>query len=129
MSQQLFEGSGRTMLLIDSKDIHLVLCFGLGLCLYNHVRIAEFLKDIELKELTRDHMEIKEAPIDLEEINKAIANLSCNSSPGLAGLTPEFYKRFAQVLAGPLQEVFNQCLVDGKIPPPPMETNKDYTAT
>lgn len=80
-------------------------------------RLASFLENIELKELTSDHIRVLEASIGLNEINKAIVALRCNSSPGLDGLTPEVYKCFSHVLARHLQELFNHCLMDGKILP------------
>lgn len=62
-------------------------------------------------------MEKLDAPIGLAEINKAINNLQSDSSPGLDRLTPEFYKCFSQALTGPLQDLFNHCILEKTIPP------------
>lgn len=70
-------------------------------------KMALFLESIRIKELTLAHMEKLEAPISISEIYKAISHLRPNSSPGLDGLTPEFYMRFAQVL----MPLYMSCLI------------------
>lgn len=41
-----------------------------------------------------DHLNIMEAPNNLEEITQAIDHLKPNKAPGPDGLTAEFYKKF-----------------------------------
>lgn len=85
--------------------------------LYQSQKLTGFFGNLKLSELSSEHLEILKAPIGLSEIQKAITKLRCNSSSGLGGLTSEFYKCFVHVLANPLQVLFNQCIVDGTIPP------------
>lgn len=89
-------------------------------------RLTSLLEEVELKELNSEHIWVLDALIGLDEINKAIVVLRCNSSPGLDGLIPEFYNCFSHVLARHLQELFNQCLTDGKIFPPHRGERKLY---
>lgn len=52
----------------------------------------------EIAKVSQEHGDELEAPIELEEIKKAISVLRGDTSPGLDGLTVEFYKIFGQSL-------------------------------
>lgn len=59
-----------------------------------------FIESVKLGEMSQEH-KMLEAPIELEEIHKAIMALRCNSGPGSDGLTPEFYiKKSRHVISG-----------------------------
>jgi len=61
-------------------------------------KIENRITDLERKELNKD--------ITKEEIIKAINKLKPNKSPGLDGLTNEFYKKYSKTLAKYLEKVF-----------------------
>ena len=46
------------------------------------------------KTLNEDDAKSCDGPLTLEEITKAIFEMKCNKSPGLSGITIEFYKQF-----------------------------------
>lgn len=56
-------------------------------------------------------------PFTIEEIAEAIDYLKLNKSPGLDGLTAEFYKKFKDILLSHLQQLIAGCLEEKKIPP------------
>jgi exonuclease III len=66
--------------------------------------------------LTQDAFDSLRQPLSLEEIQKAIALLPSNKSPGLDGLTAEFYKKFAPDLAPLLLATWNDSLLKGSLP-------------
>lgn len=48
---------------------------------------------IDMPIISEEHMDALEAPITLDEIDKAILALRSNYFPGPDGLTPKFYKK------------------------------------
>ena len=54
--------------------------------------------------------------ISLEELNCAVNNLKINKSPGLDGLTPEFYKDFWDILKIPFHKMVNETYDKGFLP-------------
>lgn len=62
-------------------------------------------------------MELCDRPISQQEVLSIINLLKNNKSPGMDGLTAEFYKVFATVLAPFLHEVFVESLNEGSLPP------------
>ena len=60
------------------------------------------LSDIESELMTKE--------ISLEEVELAIKESACNKSPGLDGLTAEFYKATSNIVSPILVEVFNDQL-------------------
>ena len=70
--------------------------------------IDEFLNKIPVKkQISREHFDLCEADIPLDEIYKAIDSQKNSKSPGNDGLTAEFYKHFSKDLAPILLEVYN----------------------
>ena len=63
-----------------------------------------------LGELTESQQEMLVEEIDLEEVKEVIKELETNKSPGVDGLTTEFYKHHIDVLSPVLQEVYNEIL-------------------
>lgn len=56
-------------------------------------------------------------PLGLEEVTEAINCLKLNKSPGVDGLSSEFYKLFAKQLAPFLLQVFRESILKGSLPP------------
>ena len=70
--------------------------------------IDELLHKIPIKkQISREHFDLCEAEISLDEIYKAIDSQKNNKSPGNDGLTAEFYKHFSKDLAPILLEVYD----------------------
>lgn len=61
-------------------------------------KIKVFLVDANIPALLEDHRNMLEEPRSIDEIEKAIASLKCNTALGPDGLTLEFYKKFSGVL-------------------------------
>ena len=57
-----------------------------------------------------------EGPLSLTELSNALKSLNLNRSPGLDGLTVEFYLHFWDVLAPLLLRVANDCFLRGSLP-------------
>ena len=57
-----------------------------------------------------------EGSLSLTELSNALKNLNFNRSPGLDGLTVEFYLHFWDVLAPLLLRVANECFFRGSLP-------------
>ncbi len=55
-------------------------------------------------------------PLSIEELDVAVKQLSHNKSPGLDGLTPEFYQFFWPALKTDLLSVFNESILSGSLP-------------
>ena len=57
-----------------------------------------------------------EIEITGEEVAERLGNLVVGKAPGPDGLHPEVIKPLAAVLSGPVAELFNQCLREGRLP-------------
>ena len=55
---------------------------------------GEFLNDTDIPKLTEDQRDQLERDITTEEIKTALSQMSNNKSPGLDGITTEWYKKF-----------------------------------
>ena len=55
-------------------------------------------------------------PIKKSELDKAVEKLKCGKSPGLDGLTPEFFKHFWEDLYLPFSEMVEACFTSGSLP-------------
>lgn len=58
-----------------------------------------------------------DAPLTLQEITDPINSLKHNKSPGVDGVTSEFYRAFVQQLAPFLLKVFTQSINNEPLPP------------
>lgn len=56
--------------------------------------------------LSPEDKQLCDGPLSLEEVEKAIAGLGLNKSPGSDGLTGEFYRKFKRQLAPILLSLF-----------------------
>uniref|UniRef100_A0A8D2PZX4 Reverse transcriptase domain-containing protein n=2 Tax=Varanus komodoensis TaxID=61221 RepID=A0A8D2PZX4_VARKO len=79
--------------------------------------VERFLEDIPREKagslygkLTEAESQMLEAPIEEEEVRRAIVTAKGNSAPGADGLGYEFYKIFREWLVPPLTKVFNALL-------------------
>jgi len=79
-------------------------------------KINSYLDKCKINTLTEEEKAVCDQAISLEEIGKAIDNLKINKSPGLDGLTPEFYMYFKDVIAEPLHEMLIETYQEGELP-------------
>ena len=66
--------------------------------------------------LSSEQRDSCEGPLSFTEISNALKSLNLNRSPGLDGLTVEFYLHFWDVLAPLLLRVANECFLRGSLP-------------
>lgn len=78
-----------------------------------------FIKGIEkeIKGINEGFKVICDRKVDLVEVQKCIASLKDNKSPGSDGLINEFYKTFIKNLAPFLVDVFEEAIDRGELPP------------
>lgn len=68
-------------------------------------------------QIESNHKEFCDDPICLEEVLNAIEYLKNNRSPGVDGLTAEFFKTFAEQLAPFILEMLIESICKGTLPP------------
>ena len=56
--------------------------------------ISKYLKGIQFPQISNKHRQLCENPFSEAEASDSVQNLKLNKSPGLDGLTPEFYQTF-----------------------------------
>ena len=78
--------------------------------------IDDYLQDFNPNKLTENEKEDLNQLINNDEILNAIQQLNNNKSPGLDGLTAEFYKIFRYDIVDNLNEIFNNILLMKYIP-------------
>lgn len=71
----------------------------------------------EMPTLGKEETNLLEMNISMEEIERAIEELSSGKSPGPDGITAAFYKAFKTDMATALHEVFSEALERGTLPP------------
>lgn len=76
----------------------------------NDAEIDAFLISLNLPTVTDAHNNTLGAEVTIEEINQVIAKLRGGSSPGLDGLTTEWYKIMRDKLGPRLMTIFNWIL-------------------
>lgn len=76
----------------------------------NRIKIDEFLSSLEIPQIAQNHKLILVAPITPFEIDQAISKLKPNRSPGLDGLTSEFYRSYRDIVSPYLKDLFDYCL-------------------
>ncbi len=77
--------------------------------------ILDFLTRIGSLPRLTENLESLMGPISLKGIEAAIKKLCPNKSPGLDGLSAEFYQHFAQQISPILEAVFNQVFADKRL--------------
>lgn len=88
--------------------------------LYKSEEISKFHLDkivssIETKEIPEDKYNNLEKEITEEEVKVALFQMNKNKSPGLDGLTVEFYQTFWETIGPDILEVFNYCFQSGSL--------------
>ena len=73
------------------------------------------LSDIQLTP-SSEQRDSCEEPLSLTELSNALKSRNLNRSPGLDGLTVEFYLQFWDVLVPLLLRVANECFLRGSLP-------------
>lgn len=68
----------------------------------------DYLGTIEFPQLKEGDKYMLDAPIQLEEINIALKQMNKSKTPGVDGLTPEFYLQFWPWLARPIHHLFTE---------------------
>lgn len=79
--------------------------------------IHHYLNSIEtIPKVSEKDLEWCDKPISFEELSKAVNSLKCNKSPGLDGLTSDFYKTFWHDLKDPFMGMLNESSKAGSLP-------------
>ena len=87
--------------------------------LYSKVSTDEGPRENILKDLSRlDPLEAEdlERPLSLEELDTAVGQLGKDKTPGLDGLSGEFYQTFWPILKNDLLSVLNHSFLTGSLP-------------
>lgn len=79
--------------------------------------IDKFLNNVTIPKLAGDHRHNLDGNIAIQEMDWAITGLKADKSPGLDGLTVEFYKGFRDQLVPCLHELFKYCIEVDRMPP------------
>lgn len=80
-------------------------------------KIQEYLiTNFPGKRLSEEQAVVLDAQVSPKEVTDIILSLK-NKAPGEDGFPVEFYKRYAESLAGPLANLFNDILTSGSFPP------------
>ena len=80
-------------------------------------QINEYLNGLQTPKLNPDDKQNLEVIITPNELDEVINNLKMNKSPGLDGLTTEFYKQFWTKLKPHFLEMMNKTFALGELPP------------
>ena len=83
----------------------------------NDEELAQFLKDIKLKELPESMARELDEPIKDLEIRQIISTLKSNKSPGPDGYINEFYKVFIESISPLLLDAYHHALKSGTMAP------------
>ncbi|TKS65192.1 putative 149 kDa protein ORF 2 [Collichthys lucidus] len=70
----------------------------------------------ELPQVSTEINSQLERPLEMEELHTALQSMQGQRSPGVDGLTVEFYKTFWSMIAPDVLEVFNESLASGSLP-------------
>ena len=83
----------------------------------NNDKIEQYFSDTNLKVKLKDTEKLMcETPISENEFSNVVNKLKINKSPGLDGLTPEFYKHFWHHLSTPFCNMVNESFVKKTLP-------------
>lgn len=74
------------------------------------------MRKVAIPNIKEGHRQSLNQPVTMQEVDWAITNLKLGKTPGLYGLTAEFYNVFRDPLAPYLKELFDYCIMASKIP-------------
>lgn len=74
-----------------------------------------FFQKLRIPQLSEDRDGL-DAPLTLEELRKATADMAGQKAPGPDGLTIEIYKKYGDILLPKLLQVFNGAMEEEKLP-------------
>ena len=69
--------------------------------------------DISIPQLSSSDQQSCELPLSTSELEQALKKMENNKSPGIDGLTSNFYKHFWPILGPDITQVFNHCFQHG----------------
>lgn len=78
-------------------------------------QISQYLY-VDLPPLSEADREYLNGPLQLEELQEAIASMANNKSPGSDGLSVELYKRYRDILLPQLLQVFQDAMNKPSLP-------------
>lgn len=78
--------------------------------------LLAYLEKIDIPTLTQTYADKLDAPINIEEIQKALKMMQTGKTPGPDGFPVEFYKTYAEQLAPRLQSLFAHSFQEGRLP-------------
>lgn len=67
--------------------------------------------------LSSDQLEMLDAPIEESEVRAAIMSMKTAKSPGLDGFPVEYYRKYIDIVAPILREVYREALALEQLPP------------
>ncbi len=82
----------------------------------NEEEIRSYLEKCKVTGLSDNDKQLCDQAIDIKEIQHAIEHLKVNKSPGLDGLTPEFYKALSEDVIKPMHEMIMETYREGELP-------------
>ena len=82
----------------------------------NENHIKSYLDSLTFPTVSKKHMQFCENHFSQAEAADAVNKLKCNKSPGLDGLTPEFYQTFWPELKFPYLNMISDSLSKGILP-------------
>lgn len=81
------------------------------------VDIRTFFPKVMLPTLSSDQLEMLDAPIEESEVRAAIMSMKTAKSPGLDGFPVEYYRKYTDIVAPILKEVYREALALEQLPP------------
>lgn len=85
---------------------------------YSNVDLTTYLSEIDLPSLSEGAKQMLEAPLTLEELQKAACTFPTCKAPGEDGLPMEILTQYGEQIMPHLLEVFNASLEEGRLLPP-----------
>jgi len=82
----------------------------------NNDDIKVYIENTDVQKLNKADRDLCDQDIKEKEVEEAICNLKQDKTPGIDGLTPEFYKKFWEVLKRPFMAMVNESFLKEKLP-------------
>jgi len=78
--------------------------------------IDEYITQTEMPRLSDIEKELCDKEITENEVYEAIASLKTSKSPGIDGLSPEFYKKHWENIKTPFMQMLNESYINNELP-------------